>query len=338
MDTFSPIKSLRSLFSLLALFFLCAAPLAAQSVVNENSGQKYTDLQTAINAANSGDTLKISGTFTGPFVINKSLNIIGSRNAILDGGNAVRVLDIYSNGTIVVLLENLTVQNGLATSGGGIRSNAILTLNRVAVINNTATAQGGGGIANLAINPDNGDVGPGNLTILRSFINNNTGPIGGGVLAVGNGVGSVVIEESQISNNTATAGGGLSFTAVVSTIKNTLINNNSASDTGGGLDNFGEDATTLVGVKVVNNIALNGGGVHNVFAALTIKNSLIANNTARVSGGGLFNDTDGVLLVNDSKFILNSAAVQGGGIYDTGIETIVIDTDFIRNIPDDFFQ
>src|SRR5207244_203319 len=75
--------------------------------VNCSSGG---NLQTAINNANPGDIIDVTGTCRGHFTINKSLTLT-SDGAVLDGTNNGRVLYVGTP-NITVKLEELTIKNG----------------------------------------------------------------------------------------------------------------------------------------------------------------------------------------------------------------------------------
>ena len=111
-------------------------------------------LQEAINQAAAGATLTLcAGTWSlsAEIIIAKDLTLrgAGAGQTILDGGNAVRVLQIALGATVTV--QGLTVTKGEApvgdAFGGGIRNEGTLTLVGASVTNNTADF--GGGIANF---------------------------------------------------------------------------------------------------------------------------------------------------------------------------------------------
>jgi len=53
--------------------------VATAHATTRNVPLEYANIQAAINAANSGDTIRVfAGTYTGPIDINKSLVVIGS--------------------------------------------------------------------------------------------------------------------------------------------------------------------------------------------------------------------------------------------------------------------
>ena len=137
------------------------------------------NLQNAIYAAPAGSTLLVSGTCTGNsfgnFYINKDLTLTGP--AILDGSAYPMTTLNVAAGTVV--LNNLTIQNGVGINGlgGGLWNDGQLTLNHSTVRNNTAFAVGG--VFNM-----------GQLTLNNSTVSNNTATdFNGGIFNCGGNPG-----------------------------------------------------------------------------------------------------------------------------------------------------
>jgi predicted outer membrane repeat protein len=105
-------------------------------------------IQDAVNAAWDGDTIKVNaGTYVENVHIDKSLTLEGAAKGetLIDGNKAGSVFTIgKSNPKVDVILKDITITNGLATSGGGIYNCGTLTLNDVLVTQNTAKNYGGG--------------------------------------------------------------------------------------------------------------------------------------------------------------------------------------------------
>ena len=73
-------KKIKFFSLVLALVFSLKAfaSLLAGTAINNRTSIEYTDLQQAIDDAESGDTLSLSGTFTGSFhIFSKSLALKG---------------------------------------------------------------------------------------------------------------------------------------------------------------------------------------------------------------------------------------------------------------------
>ncbi len=93
------------------------------------------------------------------------------------------------------------------------------------------------------------------------------------------------------------------------------------NDSGGGIKNDG-GTLTVVNSVLSNNYAIwSGGGIHNN-GVMTLINSIIEFNYAHgAAGGGIHNTISGILTVIDSSFIENTAS-QGGGLVNDGQLTL----------------
>jgi CSLREA domain-containing protein len=152
-------------------------------------------------------------TITGP--TNGTLNAPGITVQRFTGGSDYSVFVINANRTVT--LNNLTISNGYAAEGGGIRNNGDLTLTNCALTFNWAST-GGGGLY------DAGTARLSNCTISR-----NSAPSGAGILAIGTpSSGATTIASSTIARNTAMGpGGGLQISGSHSiTLRNTIIADN----------------------------------------------------------------------------------------------------------------
>lgn len=152
-------------------------------------------------------------------IANNGKVTLNGTGTILDGGGNDRVLHVLENASLA--LSGVTVQNGDAISGGGIRVEgaASLHMTNSTVRNNEATILGGG----LAFTVDS------NVTIENSTISHNrvSGSVGGGVYMH---VSYVTIDNSTISYNTAGTGGGGIFNSTTSlTLSNSVVAGNEAA-------------------------------------------------------------------------------------------------------------
>lgn len=209
-------------------------------------------------------TLDKSASLSGGW--NTSFTVQGGMSTI-DGQNARGGVWANSLSYLTATLDSLIIQNGLANRGGGIfNGHGNLTLVHSSVISNSTNAGGGGGIFNDFYNT---------LTISNSTISHNAtsdfgsnGPDGGGIY---NGFGGIVaVNNSTISSNSAYLprnawGGGIyDYNSVAGTGVGSILLNNST---------------------IANNSAYTGGGILASSSRLSMKNSIIAKNTAS-SGTG----------------------------------------------------
>jgi filamentous hemagglutinin family protein len=289
------------------------------AIVNvSRSGQ----VQDGIDAVAAGGTVNLAATtftLSESVKIDKSLRLQGAEReqTILSGNQTARVIDIGSNSTATI--EALTIQDGLASDGGGIFVNpgSRLTLNQAKVTNNQATAFGGG-IENL-----------GDLIVIDSEISGNTAQLSGG--GIDNYGGTVTIRNSAIANNQADTGGGIANFQGSMLVENSTISNNIATRDGGGLDNVGGILEIFNSTIADNTATEKGGGIHSGISAenddtseVYIVDSTISGNTALGAnnaddsarffgyGGGI--QIDSGRLVIENSTLANNAAQRGGGL------------------------
>lgn len=344
--------------------------------LNDSGTTDYTSIdaravQTAVNAASTGDTLKIAGMCAGVVqtagiiqtaYISKNLTLQGgytpdnwlatpdpdANPTVLDAENAGRV--VYIDNGAEVTLAGLTLQNGTSTgTGGGVAHfGASLIISDSRILSNTANA--GGGIYNDTV-----------LTVTQTTIlGNQVSTVGGGIAQDG---GDLYVSDSLISGNTATlAGGGVQdddATAGTMTFSNTTIQNNLSDGIGGGVADVG-GPLTLTNTQVLSNSAASGGGgIYKDFGTINLSDSLISGNTARsgggidfyvatlnavsttlqynqaitTTGGGINNQAGSVNLLN-STLQHNQAATNGGGYYagtTSGSSTVISNTTLYSN-------
>ncbi len=191
----------------------------------------------AISLAASGDSISVAAaTYKENLTISISLRILGSAasTTIIDGGGVGTVVTV-SSAAANVSLSRVTIRNGHALSGGGIRNLGTLTLNNSIIANNRALI--GGGITN----------GGGTAIISDSTISANSARVGAYYLSAGGGVnngGTVIISNGTLGNNT---GGGVRNSTGSTTIQNSIIAYNSRGNCFGTMTsngyNLSSDAT-----------------------------------------------------------------------------------------------
>jgi filamentous hemagglutinin family protein len=313
-----------------------------------NNAGAVTELLTAITTANSNgqaDTISLfSGgiyTLSTASYTNIPLNPLGDSGIYFggDGGNLTTVNG--NNGTItrdgaaanfrIVLVDigskvtfnNLTLSNGRAIIGGGVRNNGgTVTFNHVTVSGNSATSNGGG-IYNFA----------GTTTITNSIVSGNSATSDGGGIYSSGGITTVTLTNSTVSGNSATNGGGISnknFSQV--NLTNSIVSGNSANSNGGGIYNRYNSTIKLTNSTVSGNSATNGGGISNQFGSncfiarlsscqggpgtIIMTNSIVSGNLAKLLGGGIYNNNSIISLTNST--VSGNSATNGGGIYNQG--------------------
>ena len=252
-----------------------------------------------MDAAVAGETISLNSAL-GQLLIEKSMTIVGdgiTLQAAATAGTATnRVMQLtnpsHLSTTITVLLQNMTIENGVGSHGGGIYNTSNLTLEGVTVQNNKADSGHGGGIYSLG----------GSLTIQKdgtvySNITGNTAKNRGGGIYY-EGASNLIITQADVLDNEALegSGGGVYVTGANLTLTQSTIGNNTAK--------------------------INGGGINSMSTDITMVNSTIANNTSGELGGGLAFFIGGTLDMNFVTIANNISgtntavtALFGGGIY-----------------------
>ena len=169
-------------------------------------------------------------------------------------------------------ITGLTITDGQsASAGGAVDNSGNLSLSDLAVTGNSA--EFGGGIANEAT---------GNLTIsYSSFANNTALNYGGGI----DNLHSLSLKSDTFSGNSAFIGAAVdNFAGANLTVTESTLSSNTASLSGGGIDNSGTLA--LSDSSLVNNTATTGGGFNEESgASATVTDATIAMNSATTGGG-----------------------------------------------------
>jgi hypothetical protein len=224
------------------------------------------DLRYALSQAQPGDAISIG--VVGTIDLTASLPIL-ARNICIQGpganfltvnGVGGSVFAVHSGTTVT--LSRLAITGGVGL-GGGIYNQGTLTLNDIAVRDNTAGDPTNGGGTGAGIWNDVGAT----LTVNGSTVSGNSaignlsyGPSHGGGIA---NHGTLTLNNSTVSGNSASQGfgGGISnaLDTSVLTLNDSTVSANSATGSIGGVDNRG---------------------------TLTIRNTIIAGNT----GGDLSGD------------------------------------------------
>jgi uncharacterized repeat protein (TIGR01451 family)/CSLREA domain-containing protein len=211
-----------------ASFVLPSVPARAATSAVDCVSNPSTALQAAITGANAGDVLNVSGTCTGNFVIDKTLDLSGTTGATLDAGGSGTTLTI--NSPAMVTVTGLTISGGSAGNGGGIFNGGILTLTNSTVSGNSAPFSGGATGAGGGIFSDNGTT----LTLTKSTVSGNTADTGGGIFSGG----TLTLTNSTVSGNTAFDGGGIfneGSGGGTAGITNSTVSGNTANGGGGGI-------------------------------------------------------------------------------------------------------
>lgn len=321
---------------------------AAAAILTVGDSCTYANLQAAVTAAATGDTIRVQGrTYTGTSatvnINGKSLTIIGGYNSTctatngstttLDAaGQADSVIEIEGPTAITVYIENFILTNGEddADDGGGVQITGgthNVTLNNVDVTENVSSSGGGVYMADGAsLLLEN------NTNVINNTANGN----GGGIYCVD---GAIDIESRSAvgiaffgsAGNTSAGfnGGGIYADNCDIDLDSTqggyaVVVSNSATGAGGGIRAGNGSTIDMIGSQAWINVnsARTGGGVH-----LSGGSTLFADNSAQVNsneatggsgnGGGIAAFGTGTIADLDSQAVLssNSAGQFGGAAY-----------------------
>jgi hypothetical protein len=308
----------RGVIGLAVLLGFCFTVHAKEITVCKQ-GCEHKVINSAVAAAASGDTVSIGpGTYFENVVIsNKNLTITGYSEdyTVIDGGfqGATLSIDGSSPSQNTVNLIKLTVTHGSAS--GVVIDGATVNMQKVVVISNLSANNGAG--PGGGINAFNSVV-----HITNSIIAHNRAPSGegGGVFGGGNGASSqssFTIVSSIFSGNEAQSGGGISLEgASTATLTSSSVTGNSAVDGGGAyLGGFRHVAVevgaflTMNGSTIAGNHATGSGG--GVYVGLelpqgTFNNSFIVGNSAEVAGGGIYLSEDGSVTLSNTVLTGNT--------------------------------
>ena len=270
---------------------------------------------------------------------------------------------VYNTGTIKSLTNN-TYSGNKAYNGGGLYNSGIIDAIENEVYSNNSATLAGGAITNLAtINTINATFTNNSTTDENSFggtifnsgkigsingiFDGNTSTSGGGAIV---NVGEISSISGKFTNNQAKVAGGAILTGDVSNetltlnanlkeIKNSIFENNKATDESGGggaIMNYQLTNTLNINSSSFNsNSANNGGAIFNT-GSLAVSNSTFTNNTAQRTGGAIANISDtkqkvnANLTVQNSNFYNNQSDMAGGAIY-TDSSLTVKNSNFYNN-------
>jgi hypothetical protein len=266
-----------------ALVSASASPAATLQVCP--SGCTYSQIASAVAAAQSGDTVTIAaGTYQGGFTINTSLTLAGAGagTTIISGGGPVVTIGSGGSTKLNVSITGVTITGGVTHSSP----------ESVALYGKAGVLAAGGGIE---ITPDNikntSSETPGaTVTIADSVIaHNSVSPIA----VVPSPSGATC--PGGICKFSDAAGGGI-YNAGTLTLTHTTVSDNSAGP-------------TLAAET-------SGGGIENEMGSLTVINSTISGNEASVTApygrfaqSGAINVDKGDLAIRGSSLTHNRAIV-----------------------------
>lgn len=244
------------------------------ATVTSTSDSGAGSLRKAVGSVCAGGTVTLDASLAGqtitldtPIQATSTVTIDGSAapGVVLSGGGDSRILEVAKGATVMV--KGLTLTQGYGWElAGAVLNNGDLTLDHVAVTNNT--------------------VATGGIDFWK----------GGGGIYTGEGA-RLHLVDSTVSGNTVTggAGGGVySFFGTTTTIERSTISGNSANDVGGGLRLLSSATITNSTISGNTSTGWHGGGLFQTDGTLTLSLSTVTGNSAPAgTTGGLFVGTFG---------------------------------------------
>ncbi len=360
------------------------------------NGWEYaaTNLIEAVNAAGAGNTVLVStGLYllTNYVNITKTLHLkswnraqgrVDRAGTIVNGNYPAttnRCFRLYGS-SVKIVLEGFTITNGFAAGtstdgyGGGVLMGAVAgSMITNCVISGCGAVYGGGGVTFMIFTCAIGNsevVGnvagsygggiychdnPGDRLIDGVLVSNNTASLEGGGIYIGHAPVGIITNCVIVNNSAMTLGGGV-YISRVARINNSVISENSATNSGygGGLYFYYGGAEGAVAVENCdisrNRTDRHGGGIYLRSNAtnVTVRNCLITQNTNGLLGGNYHGG--GVVMYNPANLLENctiagnhavDAESYAGGVYlsfaataRTNLRNCIVYDNTASNYPD----
>lgn len=293
------------------------APADAPAEVTVCAGGTYPTIARGLAAVADGGTVHVcAGTYAERLLLGRAVTLRGAgRDAtIIDGGaggTTVVVDGVGGTGGGIggggdgagwAVIEGVTIRNGAAYAGGGVRCRASrLRLAASALTGNRATDDGGGLEAQRCRLV---------FTDVR-FSDNHAGHTtgAGGAAFLVESEGS--IRGVEITGNTAEMGGGVAIQNGAVAVTDASFRGNRAYGAGGGM--FLRGSHTVERSVFADNIADGGGGLWAYGGAPSFRHNQFTGNRASISGGGM-GITTGTPHLFDNTFTGNTAEALGGAL------------------------
>lgn len=251
-------------------------------------------------------------------------------NNTYSGNKAYNGGGLYNLGIIDAIENEVYSNNSARLAGGAITNFATINTINATFTNNSTTDENsfGGAIFNS-----------GKIGAINGFFDGNTSASYGGAIVNAGEISSI---SGKFTNNQAKIAGGaivtsdvrnetLTLNANLKEIKNSIFENNKATDKSGGggaiMNNQFTNTLTINSSSFNSNSANDGGAIFNT-GSLAVSNSTFTNNTAQRTGGAIANVSDteqkvnANLTVQNSNFYNNQSDAAGGAIYTDSTLTV----------------
>ena len=209
-----------------------------------------------------------------------------SGNSATSGGGIVNL-----NGRLAISGSNISNNQTGFYAGGIFNYSAVLTMTNSTVSGNTADSYRGGGIVNLV----------GTATLTNSTVSGNISKVAGaGGIWNWQGGSVLTLINSTVSGNTGNgegyAGGVLNDGGTAIFVSSTVAGNKDTSATGGGISHVTGSTTTIKNTIIANNTSGATNKPADCFGSITSLNrNLASDNSCGLSGTGDMNNTNPML-------------------------------------------
>ena len=276
----------------------------------------YSDLQSALSAASSGDAIWVAaGTYkptsgtdrTATFQLKTGVALYGGFSGI---ETTLEDRDLSSNPSILsgdIGTEGDNTDNSYhVLTGSGTDATAILDGFTITAGNANSTTDpndDGGGLYNDGGSP----------TLTNCTLSGNSADSYGGAI-YNRSSSSPTLINCTLSGNSADNGGAIFNLASSPALTNCTLSGNSADSYGGAISNFSSSSPMLTNSTLSGNSAFYGGAISNYDnSSPTLTNSTLSGNSAK-NGGAISNEDSSPTLIN-CTLSGNSASSNGGAIY-----------------------
>jgi hypothetical protein len=260
---------------------------------------------------NEGSAVLLDTTVRGSLAGTNGGGVNNRGMLTIEGGTLSTNVSLVGGGlfnfSMATLTDTIVTGNLANLSGGGIRNYDLATIDITRGILSDNEADDGGGIFN-----------EGSAVLTDVTLRTNFALSGGGIV----NQGTLTIDGGTLSTNVAFVGGGL-LNQSVATVTGATVTGNRANQNGGGILSGLDSTTTIADSTLSGNEATNadGGGIGNN-GVLTILNSTLSGNTAGDEGGGIFNFDFGSATISHATLWGNSADSGGGAIFVEGLTRV----------------
>ena len=286
---------------------------------------EYGTLQAALDGVPDGADIELCpGVYDENVTANRPVTVYGGGGrdvTFIDGGGRTSAVTVGGGGLAEIAFAALTIRNGNAAEGGGVRcENGILFMSGVRITGNAGT-QGAGLHARGC-----------RLLISGNEIDNNNSTDQGGGIRIDACQGEV--GDNDVHDNSAVHGGGIAVVNGEAVVRGNNIHNNRASEEGGGHWHNSEalfDGNTVA----FNHCDFEGGGIYSVDGrSPTFSNNLIDQNHVSGDGAGVYLSRSRAIF-EFNRVTGNRADDDGGGLRLFVSQATVRNNEFIGNFAND---